>query len=366
MKRFFLVTLGVIVVLSIVLAGCAQPSPASKPSQPPTATPAPVSKGPIELKFAHHVAAAAATNTQYLSAWARMVEKATNDGVKIVEFPNETLLKAQDAIQGIEGGIADIEWIVPGYFPGRFIATQVMTLPALHLPLAEKNSRILQELYEKFPSMQAEFKGLKLLHLNASDPFSLFTTKKPVRTLNDIKGMKIRDTNGPYPQKMWERLGASALGVPMPGVYEAAEKGVIDGTSTGWGGMLSFNLYEVFKYWTKNSGNSLTIFAMAMNEKKWNSLPPDIQKGIMSVSGTAGAEFGGAKAFGPGTYPAAQAKMKAGGFKVEEVEFEAAELAKYKEIARSLWDEWVQEVTAKGINGRAILDEAIRLIDKYK
>lgn len=360
MKRLVIVLAVLMTVVTLIIGGCAQPAPAPKP------TPTPAPKGPIELKFAHHVAAAAATNTQYLSAWARMVEKATNNGVKIVEFPNETLLKAQDAVQGIEGGIADIEWVVPGYFPGRFIATQVMTLPALLLPLAEKNSRILQELYEKFPSIQAEFKGLKLLHLNASDPFSLFTTKKPVRTLNDIKGMKIRDTNGPYPQKMWERLGASALGVPMPQVYESAEKGVIDGTSTGWGGMLSFNLYEVMKYWTFNSQNSLTIFAMVMNENKWNSLPPDIQKGIMSVSGVAGAEFGGAKAFGPGVYAATQAKMKAGGFKVEEVEMETAELAKYNEIARGMWDEWVKEVTAKGVNGQAILDEAIRLIAKYK
>ena len=307
-----------------------------------------------------------ATNVKYLAAWAKQVEQATDNKIKVTVFPGETLLKAQDVLEGVQGGVADIAWVTLGYFPGRFPATEIMSLPGLYLPEGVKNSRILQQLFEKFPDMQKEFKGVKVLHLNASDPFSLFTTKKPVKTLADMKGMKIRETNGPYPQKMWERLGASSVALPMPQVYESFQKGVVDGISSGWGGLLTFRLYEVLKYWTANSGNSSTLFAMVINEDKWKSLSPELQKAVMSVSGVAGAELGGAQAFGPGVYAAAQNAMKPGGFTVERVELEAADLAKFKETARSMWEEWVKEVTAKGVNGRAILDEATRLIDQNK
>ncbi len=370
MKNSVIALVTVFVLGILIIAGCTNPAPAPPPTPTPTPAPAPApapaAKGPIELKFAHHVPEKANTNTKYLAAWAKQVEEATNNQVKITVYPGQTLVKAADAIQATEGGVCDIEWATLGYFPGQFVATQVMTLPTLNLPLAEKNSRILQELYEKFPDIQNEYKNVKLLQLNASDPFSLFTIKKPVTKLDELKGMKIRDTNGPYPQKLWEKLGASSVGIPMPGVYEAAEKGVIDGISMGWGGHLSFNLYEVFNYWTKNTANSPTLFALIMNLDKWNSLSPDIQNAIMSVSGVKGAMFGSSQAFGPGLYKAAQGKMKAGGFTIEEVELDASELAKFKKTAQGLWGDWVKEVTAKGIKGQEILDEAIRLIDLYK
>lgn len=211
MKKFFVFLLMLIVVTTLIFSACAgqtpakpspSPSPTSSPTAQPTVSPSPTPVKPIVLRFAHHNPPTGRTTVEYLTPFARNIEKVTNNRVKIEEYPSETLFKSADTIEGVKGGIADIAWTVLGFFPGRFPVSTVMSVPLLNLPGATKNSRIMQELYETTPEIQAEFKGMKVLFLHTSEPYFLATTKKPVTTLNDIKGLKIRETGGPYPQKL--------------------------------------------------------------------------------------------------------------------------------------------------------------------
>ncbi|MBW1804635.1 MAG: hypothetical protein JRJ85_28400 [Deltaproteobacteria bacterium] len=268
---------------------------------------------PIELKFAHHNPPKGRTTVKFLDAWMRMAEKATNGKVKIISYPAQSLAKSREMVAAIEGGVADMGWTINGVFAGRFPLTEVMYLPFLALPSAAKNGRIINELYDKFPALQKEYASMKLL-----------------------------------------------------GMYEGAEKGVIDGAFLNWAMLPTFKLYEVFRYWT-NADILPAIMNVSMNLDKWNSLPPDVQQGIMSVSGAKGAEFAGRAGWGPEVKAECYAIMKKKGKMMEEVKLDPGEIEKWRKVVgRPVWNEWAKQMEKKGLPGQSILDEALRLREKYR
>lgn len=104
-----------------------------------------------------------------------------------------------------------------------------------------------------------------------------------------------------------------------------------------------------------------------MNENKWNSLPPDIQKAIASVSSVYGAQFGGREAFGFAVPKMTLDRIKKEGKTFEKVSLDPGEYEKLIEQGgKPIWKMWVKDMEAKGLPGQKVLDEALLLIKKYK
>ena len=380
--KLLTLVLVVAVIVSMVVVGCAKPAPPAPapapspaPSPAPAPAPAPQPQEVIELKFGHQNPPTGRTTVKYLDAWAQKVEEATNGRVKITMYPAQSLFKSKEAYEACRGGITDLNWTIVGYYTGRFPLTSVMGLPFLCLPSGHidgklrsggaVNSHILQELYETLPEIQAEWKEVKVIMLNGTSPYLLYTTKKPVRNLQDLQGMKFRELGG-YSAKMWELLGATPLNMGMPDVYESASKGVIDGADVPWAAFVTYNFWEVFKYWT-DVATLESPQMMIMNLDKWNSLPPDIQEAIMSVGGMYGAEFAGDAGWGFEVKDESLAAAEKAGKPVERVELDPGEYEKWKEIAgKPIWDQWVEDMNSKGLNGQKVLDKTLELLDKYK
>ena len=150
-----------------------------------------------------------------LYPWIKQVEEATKGRVKIEVFPSQTLIKGIDMWKGISSGIADIGWCVQGYWPEQTPLSDVMSLPFLPIKTAEQGSEVLWKLYEKFPSIQKEYGAIQPLVLHTTSPNFLITSKKQVKTLEDMKGLKIRTLGGP-PTEMAKALGAVPAVLPMP------------------------------------------------------------------------------------------------------------------------------------------------------
>lgn len=373
-KIVMMTSLFVILILVLGLGCAATPSTKPTPSPAPTPTPSPAPQKVIELRFSHHNPPTGRTTVKFLDPWAKQVENATKGAVKITMYPSESLAKSKDNIEAVMGGMADIAWLQLGNWPMRFPLTEVKSLPFICLSSGKLdgktvsggliNGRIMQELYEKFPEIQAEFKDMKILFLHTPDPFTLYMGKKPIRNTADLNGMKIRAI-GNRPLEMWKLLGASPVNLPEPDVYEAGEKGVIDGVNTAWAAGATYKYYEIFRY-VHNIGTSTSVMAVAMNKDKWNSMPPDVQNAIMSVSGFKGSEFAGDAAFGFDVRDEFIAAAQKAGKPVEMINLDAGEYEKWKEMAgKPLWNQWVGEMKAKGFDGQKILDAALELIKKY-
>ena len=222
-----------------------------------------------------------ATHGQTLlaSEWAKEIEKRTNGSVKINIFPGATLTPPDQTYDGVVKGIADIGMSVLSYTKGRFPLSEV-----IDLPLGYKNglqaTKMTNAFYNKF--RPAELSDTKIMYLHAHGP-GIFHTKKPVKTMDELKGMKIRCTGTSV--RVVSALGATPVAMPQNESYDALQKGVVDGSVSPIETLKGWKIAEVIKSTTENFGSAYTVgFFVAMNKKKWDSLPKDVQQIIEQVN----------------------------------------------------------------------------------
>ena len=296
-----------------------------------------------------------------IAPWAKQVEKATKGQLKIRIYAAQTLTKGKDAWTATKSGVADLGWCFHGYWPGLTPLADVISLPALGFKTAEKGSEMLWNLYEKFPSIQKEFADNQVLLTYTSHPYMLITTDKWVKSLEDIKGLKIRMTGGP-PTTQMKALGGVPMLIPMPENYISLQKGVIDGMGAPWEAIHGFRLYEVVKYYTEVPFPAV-YFTIAMNKNKWNSLPKDIQRAVMSVSGLEGSKFFGRNFFDTAKDSVFQ-KAKEGGYPINFYTLSDSERARWLEVGgKPIWEDWVKKMENEGrTDARAILNAALDML----
>ena len=293
--------------------------------------------------------------------WVKRVEDATKGRVKIDIFYTQTLAKGPDIWNAVKTGVADMGWCFHGYWPDMTPLSDVITLPSLPIKSAEKGSEVLWKLYERFPSIQNEYKDVHVLQLWASSPYFLITTKKQVKTLEDIKGLKIRVVGGP-PTEQMKALGGIPTLIPMPDTYLSMDKGVIDGMGAPWEAIHGFRLYEIAKYYTIVP-LSAVYFSMSVNKQKWESLPKDIQQAITSVSGLEAAKFWGKNWFDTAEEGVIEAAKK-GNHTITKYVVPQQEQDRWAKVAgEPIWRDWVKKMEGKGRpEAQQILNTALELL----
>jgi TRAP-type C4-dicarboxylate transport system substrate-binding protein len=360
-KGMLLLSLTAIVLVALLIAGCAGPasSPAPTSAAPTTAAPTTTAAKPaetIKLVYGSHDPEQGWEVQNCSKPWIKKVNEATKGVVNIEGFYGESLFKGTAALEALRGGQSDIAWLAMGFFPGVATLSEAIALPFMPIPTSEIGGRVLWDTYMKYPAMQKQFGDLKVLNFVVLGPFNLFTKDRQVKTLDDLKGIKLRVLGGP-PTDSLKALG----GVPVPmgvnEIYENVSKGVLDGTTAPWEMIMSFKTYEVVKYYTY-APFSYAFFAVAMNGKKWNSLSPEIQNQIMSVSGRDGSAWW---SLWMSDKSAVEGRnlVKSKGTPMNEYTVPADELAKWVDVGgKPIWDKWLKDNEAKGLtDAKAILDD---------
>ena len=282
-----------------------------------------------------------------LKPWLEQIEKATNGKLKFKVYYSQTLNKGAATWNAVRDGIADVGWCFHAYWPGMTSLSDVISLPSLPFSTSEEASAALWKLYEKFPSIREQYKENHILLLYTTDPYFLITTKKQVKTLDDIKGLKIRMMGGPSTEMM-KALGGVPVSVPMPENYMALQKGVTDGMGAPWEAVNAFRLYEVVKYYTTGTNFPVVYFSIAVNKKKWNSLPKDIQDALTNAGGLKGAEFWGRNFFDTARGPCI-AKAKNEGYEVNIYHLSKEEQARWLGVGgKPIWYSWINKMNKEG------------------
>ncbi|WP_259779719.1 TRAP transporter substrate-binding protein [Aestuariispira ectoiniformans] len=236
----------------------------------------------IELKMAHYLPTANGMHEDFMEPWARELEKRTNGKVKVTIYPGGTQLgNIAKLYDEVRSGVVDIAHGLRGVPNGRFKKTSIIELPFMSSS-ADAASRTLWALYPQY--LKDEYPGVKMLALHAHNGGLLHTGSKPIQTMDDLKGLRIRFPSGPI-KALLEEWGATPQGLPPGKVYESVQKGVIDGSLLPWDPINSFKLSEVMNYHTDVGGVYTVSFWFAMNERKYNSLPADVRKAIDDISG---------------------------------------------------------------------------------
>lgn len=314
----------------------------------------------ITLRLHHFLPPQATIPAGALLPWAKQVEAQSGGRLKIQFFPAMQLGGAPPALfDQARDGVADITWTVLGYTPGRFNKSEVFELPFL-LGNAESSSKAFQAYVEQYAA--DEFKDVKLLAVHTHGP-GLFHTKAPVNGLESLRGMKIRGGSRII-NNMLAKLGATPVGMPVPGVPEALAKGVIDGTTIPWEITPALKVNELVKNHTSFAGNKglySQTFAFSMNRRAYDRLPPDLQRVIDNNSGLSTAAMMG-RAMDQGDRLGMAQAQKAGNLIVS---LDAAETQRWYRTASSVESDWVAEMRPKGIDGVKLLAAARRLIAEH-
>jgi TRAP-type C4-dicarboxylate transport system substrate-binding protein len=218
-------------------------------------------------------------NAVLASEWAKEIETKTNGKVQITVFPGGTLTPSDKCYDGVVKGISDIGFSVLAYTRGKFPLTEVADLP-LGAKSGWASTRLINEFYKKFKPK--EFDEVKVMYLHGHGP-GILHTKKEVKNLQDLKGLKIRCTG--LATKISEKLGAAPVAMPMGDTYDALSRGVVDGSMAPYEAPQTWKWGEVVKFTTEDWGAAYSSgMFVVMNKDKWNALPPDIQQIIEKIN----------------------------------------------------------------------------------
>jgi len=199
--------------------------------------------------------------------------------VKITMFYGGTLTPADKCYDGVVKGISDIGFSVLAYTRGKFPLTEVSDLP-VGLKNGVVATKVINEFYKKFKPK--EFDEVQVMYLHGHGP-GILHTKKEVKTIGDVKGLKIRCTG--MAAKIVGALGATPVAMPMGETYDALSRGVVDASMAPYEALQGWKWGEVVKFTTENFGSSYsTGMFVVMNKAKWNAIPPDLQKIIEKVN----------------------------------------------------------------------------------
>lgn len=314
------------------------------------------------LKLHHFLPPQATIQAQVFNPWCEKVGRESGGKIRCQIYPAMQLGGTPPQLfDQAKDGVADIVWTLPTYQAGRFIKSEVFELPFMARN-AETGSPALWDYVNK--NAMDEFKGVKILALHLHDGSLLHFKDKKVTNLDELKGLKVRAPTR-IGTKFLSAIGAIPVQMPVPQVTESLSKGVIDGAMVPWEVAPALKLQEVTKYHTDTSGGvprmSNSIFVIAMNEAKYNSLPPDLKKVIDANTGLEWSKQIG-KVFDSTTAPGRKLAADAGGV------FDTLSQAEYDRWVKAtegVNKEWVTETSAKGANGDALLNDARALIRKY-
>lgn len=311
----------------------------------------------VELSVALHIPPKAAPYPNAFLPWTNEITKQTEGRITFKFYLSQTLVKSRDAYQGVQNGIADITWALFSMQKGRFPLSTVVELPYMS-PDTYTGAHVLTDLYKKFPEMRAEVDDVHLLFLWVSLPYEIHTNK-PVKNPQDVKGMKL--ATSPGASIALEGLGAIPVTMPNPKIYQTVEKGVADGSALAWGAYKAFKIYEVTKYHI-NPHLAGIAYCTIMNKNRWNSLSKQDQDIITSVTGK----------MMPDTLCGAVTGEMNQGIQITKdrgqpiIDLTPQEFAEWQATGKPAWNEWVKQMEAKGLPGQEVLDEAIKLVEKYR
>ncbi|HVN97716.1 MAG TPA: TRAP transporter substrate-binding protein DctP [Syntrophorhabdaceae bacterium] len=289
--------------------------------------------------------------------WMAKVEKETNGRVKFKPYWGGAVIGGRDAVEELTQGAIDMAFINPSTSKSGFQILRASYLFFYGVTNLDVGAKIWKEMLAKFPEIEQEYKDMKVLCWGGS--LNQLITRKPVRKIDDLKGMRIKVV-GDISNALKE-LGVEGISISNAEIYVGLQKGIFDGLIGPTEGLESLKLADVAKYVTMINWYRTHGGMRMMNLKKFNSLPPDIRKvfenNIEYYSRETDAYF---------TWMNSPQSMDvARKLGVEFITLSKEDMAKFYAPIKPMALKEAQDLDLKGLPGTKIYNEAQRLIAQY-
>jgi TRAP-type C4-dicarboxylate transport system substrate-binding protein len=213
--------------------------------------------------------------------WCKEVEKRTDGRIKVMPYFGGTLAAPQLVYDGLLKGAFDIGQTALAYNTGRFPFSEILDYP-LGYRDAKQATALENAFAARFKPQLKEFEDVKMLYFFSPGP-TLIHTRKVISGVSGIKGMRIKGSG--LNLKALEALGAVPSTVTMAETYDALQKGMLDGMLQFTETLQTFRFGEILKCTVMDHGISTApVQYVAINKKKWESLPKDVQQIIEKIN----------------------------------------------------------------------------------
>ncbi len=315
----------------------------------------------VTLKMTHFVPPIQNAHSKLFVPWVKKVEAESGGRIKIDIYPAMGLggTPAQ-LFDQVRDGVADLVWTLPGNTPGRFPSIEVFELPFVSTWRSTVNAQAIMSFYDQH--LRDEFKDVHPIAVWGHDG-GVIHTNKPVKTMADLKGMKIRSPTRLAGEGL-KALGANGIPMPIPQVSEALAQRVIDGCVVPWEVAPALKVEELVKNHAEIPRTPtfyITTFVFAMNKAKYASLPADLKAVIDANSGQAFAKQAGQQ-WDQWSADAKAAIVKKGN---SVTTLPAEETQRWQAATAPVREAWLKQVKERGLNGEKLLADAAAAIKKY-
>jgi len=296
--------------------------------------------------------------TKWLVQWGEKLEKASNGRLAFKHFPGAQMAPTPAHYDLARTGQADVSWFLHGGTPGRFPLTEIAHLPYM-VGSAEIGTKVLNDAELRAKHLDAEHKGVKVLLLLTHQPGNIHTTKKPIRTADDMKGLRIRFSS-PTIKDFVAALGGTAVGVQPNEQLEQLQKGTLDGTFIDYGGAgIAFKMAGTLKYSTEMY-SYISSFGVAMNPEFYGKLPADLKK-LVDAS-TKGVEKEVGEGWDALDTIGKKLIVDGGG---EAIRLSKAEDARFRKVGAEVTEAKLKELEGKGLPARAAYARMKALAERH-
>ncbi len=313
----------------------------------------------VTLKVHSFSGPQAPDQTHHLFPWAERINKAAGGKMKVEVYTNMQLGgKPADLPQQLEDGVVDVIFHLPGFSPGRFPGLEGTELPFTNVGLSAGQSPAVFEWATRWLT-DTELKGIKLLGSHTADAAFIHSRNKPIKSLDDLKGMKFR-VPGRFVGEAAKALGGTPVGIPLPGVYEALERGQVDGMFINWAIIPSYRLHEVTKFHLETPIYQSPLLTL-MSQKSYDKLPADLKKVIDDHSGFEYTKQIG-KAWDELTVPARKVVVDKGNAMNT---LSAEEKQRWIQAVQPVYKLWIDEMNKRNLPGQKMFDDLLATTTKY-
>ena len=248
---------------------------ASAASAATLAAPRVFAQAPIVIKFSH-VVAPDTPKGNGAQRFKELVEERSKGAIKVEVYPNSQLYKDKEEMEALQLG--SVQMLAPSL--AKFGPLGVKEFEVFDLPFLFKDSESFRAVTSgpvgRGLFAKLESKGIKGLEY-WDNGFHIMSANRPLHHVADFKGLKMRIQSSKVLDAQMRALGAIPQVMAFSELYQALQSGVVDGTEGVPSNFWTQKIYEVQKHMTLSNHGHLA-YAVIVNKKFWEGLPPDARK----------------------------------------------------------------------------------------
>ncbi|MES9994487.1 TRAP transporter substrate-binding protein DctP [Desulfovibrio aminophilus] len=289
-----------------------------------------------------------------------LLNTVSGDKFDVRIHPSHTLVGMKDGYQSVITGMTPFNLIWPAATPGAFPLLDLFSLPGLFPNQATSNA-VLRDLFAKYPQFEAEIDPAVVRISSQVHMRCDLHTRMPIRSLAELKGKTIGCQNQQVAEAL-AVLGASTTILEIPDAYAALDKGVVDGMAGAWGMVSATRLTEVAKYHTLLGICPAASHFLANRKIVWDNLTPEQRSIMKQLEPTFQSLIVKGNVESSMDVRFRDASPEKGH---EMITWSQADMDAMRAKFRPIWDKWAADMEKKGLPGKSILEDAIRLVAAY-